>query len=80
MTWFVYLAKFKHGLYTGTTMDLNRRIIQHNNGSGAKSLIGKGPISLVYSESFQTHSEALKREYEIKGWRREKKLNLISGR
>ncbi|HVT01028.1 MAG TPA: GIY-YIG nuclease family protein, partial [Patescibacteria group bacterium] len=49
----------------------------HNKGKGAKSLKGKLPVRLVYKEVFETKSEALKREIEIKNWPRSKKLDLI---
>ena len=62
--------------YTGITNNLTRRVKEHTLGSNpfTKNRIS---IKLVYSESFQTRKEAAKREKEIKGWRREKKENLI---
>ena len=76
----VYIVKcVDDSLYTGVTKNLDRRIWQHNNSKlGAKSVKGKRPVSLVYSEVFKNLSEALKREKEIKGWRREKKIMLIN--
>jgi predicted GIY-YIG superfamily endonuclease len=77
--WTLYIARFsKNKLYTGITVDINRRIKQHNNGIGAKSLKGKGPVELVYTEHYLTNNLAAKREREIKSWNREKKLNLIT--
>ena len=77
---FVYIVKcVDRSLYTGVTKNLGRRIWQHNNSKfGAKAIKGKRPVILVYSEIHKTLGEALKREKEIKGWRREKKLNLIT--
>ncbi len=80
MKWFVYIIKCKDkSLYTGITTDLRRRIFEHNsdNDKGAKSLRGKRPVNLVYSEEFETQSEARKREMAIKGWKRRYKLQLI---
>lgn len=80
MGWFVYIAQCSDdSLYTGITKDLQRRISEHNNDNakGAKSLRGRRPVSLVYSEEFRTQSEARKREEAIKGWRRKYKLLLI---
>ncbi len=78
MNWFVYIVRCKDGsLYTGITTNLNRRISEHNGKQGAKSLLGKLPVVLVYSEKFNSQRNSAKREREIKGWRREKKLKLI---
>ncbi len=75
---YVYIVKCSdESLYTGITDDLKRRVNEHNNKRGAKSLKGKLPVILVYQEEYKTKSEALKREYEIKTWKREKKLELI---
>lgn len=64
--------------YVGSTNDLNRRIFQHNNSkSGAHYTKIRRPVILIYSEKFDTLIEARRRESEIKGWRREKKLKLI---
>jgi enamine deaminase RidA (YjgF/YER057c/UK114 family) len=64
--------------YVGCTNNLERRLIQHNDSKwGAHYTKIRRPVILKYSESFPTLKEARKREAEIKGWRREKKLNLI---
>jgi len=78
-SYFVYIVECKDKtLYTGYTANVDKRINEHNFGKrGAKSIKGKLPVSLVYSERFETKSDALKREIAIKGWRREKKLDLI---
>lgn len=75
--WFVYLLKCSDGsLYTGITTDIDRRVEEHNGG---KSIFTRGrvPVALIYSEKSTGRSSATKREKEIKGWRREKKLELI---
>ena len=78
MNWYVYILECKDGsLYTGITVDLKRREKQHNLGIGAKSLLGKRPVKIIYTSLYNSRSEALKREHEIKGWRKEKKLALI---
>ena len=64
--------------YVGCTNDLKRRLLQHNNlKSGAHYTKIRRPVTVVYSENFQTLTEARRREIEIKSWRREKKLLLI---
>ncbi len=64
-------------LYTGWTNDLDNRVAVHNDGTGAKYTKARLPVKLIYSEEFNTKSEALKREHEIKSMRREDKLKLI---
>ncbi|HEY4494473.1 MAG TPA: GIY-YIG nuclease family protein [Candidatus Paceibacterota bacterium] len=65
-------------LYVGCTNNLERRILQHNNSrQGAHYTKIRRPVYMIYHESFPTLKEARKREIEIKGWRREKKLALI---
>jgi len=81
MKWFVYIVKCQDGsLYTGVTTDIKRRISEHNSDDkkGAKSLRGKRPVHLVYTEAFQTQTEACKREIAIKNWKRKYKLKLIN--
>lgn len=76
--WYLYIAIFdKNKLYTGITLNVARRIEQHNNGRGAKSLRGKGPVELVYTEEYSSCILAANREKEIKGWTRKKKIELI---
>src|SRR3989344_2836582 len=78
MIWYTYIARcVDDSLYTGITPNLQRREWLHNNKKGAKSLLGKHPVKIVYSEKFPNRILAAKREREIKEWRREKKLNLI---
>lgn len=55
-----------HSLYTGYTNDLKKREKVHNSGKGAKYTRSRRPCTLVYAEKFETKSEAMKREYEIK--------------
>ncbi len=76
--WYVYIVEGKDGtLYTGITTDLVRRVNTHNAKKGSKSLRGKIPVVLAYHKLYNSHSEALKREAEIKNWDRNKKLELI---
>ncbi len=66
-------------LYTGVTNDLAQRLIEHwmNRGS-SQTFAGKYfCYNLIYYEEFKYINDAIAREKEIKGWRREKKLSLI---
>ena len=81
MKWFLYITRCKDdSLYTGITTDIKRRVSEHNLGIGAKSLRGKLPVELVYSEGYNSQGEARKREEAIKSWKREYKLKLILNR
>ena len=65
-------------LYCGYTNNLDKRLAVHNSGKGAKYTKIRLPVKLVYSESFATKSEAMKREYQIKQYTRLQKLDLIN--
>lgn len=76
--WYLYMLRCKDGtLYTGITTDIQKRLDAHRSGKGAKYTRGRGPLELVYSEVCGNHSEALKRELEIKALSREKKEQLL---
>ena len=51
--------------YIGYTKDLNRRIMLHNSGKGAKFTKGR-KWKLIYKESFRSKNKAISREYYIK--------------
>ena len=75
--YFLYLLECKDGsIYTGITTNVARRFLEHQNGSGGHYTRSKGVIRVVYAERYPDRSSALKRESEIKGWTRKKKLNL----
>ncbi|MBR3973559.1 MAG: GIY-YIG nuclease family protein [Oscillospiraceae bacterium] len=77
-TWKLYILRCGDGsLYTGITTDVEKRLETHRSGKGAKYTRGRGPLELVYREECGTHSDALKRELEIKALPREEKLKLI---
>ena len=79
--YFVYLIECKDkSLYTGITTDIERRFAEHKAKKGGHYTSSKKVIKIVYSEKHPDRSSALKREFEIKGWRRKKKLNLIKSR
>ena len=77
---YVYMVMCADGsLYTGWTTDTERRVAVHNSEKGAKYTRGKRPVKLVYSERFDTKSEALKREWAIKQLSHDEKMKLIEG-
>lgn len=75
--WYLYMIECKDSkLYTGITNDLDRRIKQHNRGKGCRFTKFRIPVKLIYKEIFSSKNEALKKEAEIKGWTRDRKLEL----
>jgi len=75
---FLYILKGpKNHLYIGVAANLDNRIARHESGDGAEFTKRNKTFRLVYKETFSTLIEALRREKQIKGWRREKKENLI---
>ncbi len=77
--YYVYLIECKDGtLYTGITTDVERRFKEHSLGRGGAYTQAKKVKKLLYTEKCKNRSAALKRESEIKSWRRKKKLKLIS--
>lgn len=64
-------------LYCGYTNDIDKRVKTHNSGKGAKYTQKRLPVRLVYSERFDSKSEAMRREYAIKQLSRREKLKLI---
>ena len=64
--WHVYICDKKGRLYTGITTDLSNRLRQHKNPP------------LLYVKKYQTKQEAAKREKQIKGWNRDKKLSIAN--
>jgi putative endonuclease len=78
-TYYVYiLASLSGTLYVGITSDLSKRMWQH------KEHVYKGFTStyqvdrLLYYETFSAVQDAIEREKQLKGWRRKKKINLIT--
>jgi putative endonuclease len=77
MAWVCYLLECADGsLYTGISNDLPRRLGQHARGIASKYTRARLPVRLRWSERQRDRSAALKREAEIKGLPRARKLAL----
>jgi putative endonuclease len=78
---FMYILKCRDGTYyTGTTIDLGKRLEEHHKGEGANYTRKKLPVKLVYFEEYSRIDDAFYREKQIQGWSRRKKIALIEGR
>jgi len=76
--WHLYIIRCAdNSLYTGITTDIKRRLNEHNSGKGGNYTRTRIPVSLVYGESYDSKSNALKREYQIKGLNKQQKESLI---
>ncbi len=74
---YVYVVRCSDdSLYTGYTTDVERRVREHDEGEGAKYTRGRTPVELVHVEGYDTRSEALSREHEVKQMTRSEKHEL----
>jgi putative endonuclease len=64
---YVYAIKslVRNYIYVGLTNDLDRRLLQHNNGENRSTKAYK-PFIRIYEEEFGTREEARKREIYLK--------------
>jgi putative endonuclease len=81
-TYYVYIItnKYRSSYYIGVTNNLSIRLLQHkeNIETGNKTFASRYQIQfLVYYEKFTWIQLAIAREKELKGWKREKKSELI---
>ncbi len=79
--WYVYILKCADNtLYTGITVDVTRRVDEHNhdNKLAAKYTRVRRPVKLVYQEELESRSLATKREKAIKKLKRDDKKLLLT--
>lgn len=76
---FAYMLECADGtLYTGWTLDLEKRVAAHNAGKGAKYTRARTPVRLVYAETLASEQLARQRECAIKRLTRAEKLRLAA--
>ena len=76
--YYVYMIKNQSNkLFIGITQNLKQRLHHHNTRQGAQFTKSKIKFYLVFSEEYQTLTEARKREIQVKKWRRDKIEMLI---
>ena len=66
--------------YVGSTVDLERRVGQHDAGEGAVYTRSRRPVRLVWAVEFDRIDEAFAFEKRVQGWNRRKREALIEGR
>ncbi len=80
-TYYVYIMASKSRvIYVGVTGFLMARVLRHRAGEGGAFTRRYRVHRLVYFQSFQNVGDAIRRETELKAWRREKKVALIEYR
>jgi putative endonuclease len=65
--YYIYVLKSlsHNSRYIGNTNNIEKRLLEHNNGK-VRYTKGRRPWKLIYNEEFDTRSEAMKREKELK--------------
>ena len=77
--YYTYILKCADGtLYCGYAADIRARVEKHNRGEGAKYTRSRLPAELFYCEEFESKSEAMKRECEMKKLTRSEKLDMVA--
>jgi putative endonuclease len=80
MAWVYMLKCSDESYYVGSTVDLERRIWEHQEGRGAAYTRRRRPVELVWSAACERIDEAFAFEKQIQGWSRRKREALIDGR
>jgi putative endonuclease len=76
--YYVYIMASSSGtLYTGVTNNVRVRSFNHSIGEGSSFTRKYGVNRLVYYEVFHYVNNAIRREKQVKGWKRERKIALI---
>ena len=74
----LHLASKPNGtLYIGMIHDLPERMHQHATGHGSKFVQKYGVTKLVYFEEYPLYADAIRRETNLKRWKRSWKIDLI---
>lgn len=77
---FTYILKCcDNSFYTGSSINLEKRLAEHNAGEGANYTSKRLPVELVYYEEYNRIDDAFNREKQIQRWTRKKKMALING-
>ena len=80
MPWVYILRCVDDSLYVGSARDLEYRLQQHAIDGADAYTKNRRPLALAWAQECEHIDDAYVLEHKIKGWRREKKLALISGR
>ena len=73
---YVIQAEVDGSYYVGYTRDVKERLRRHNEG-WTKSTKSKVPWKLVYTEAYQSKTDAIKREKQLKSWKSHKQIDRL---
>jgi len=77
----MYILECSNGsYYVGSTINLGKRVRQHQNGEGARHTKKYLPVTMIYHEIYPRIDLAFNREKQIQGWSRKKKDALINNK
>ena len=79
MAWMYILLCADGSYYIGSTIDLELRLFQHNEGIGAQYTAHRRPVQLVFAAQYDNIADAFYREKQVQGWSRAKREALIRG-
>ena len=80
MAW-VYILRCADGsYYVGSTLDMERRLWQHNEGIGAAYTKWRRPVAVAWAAEYHNVADAFALEKKIQNWSRAKREALIEGR
>ena len=74
---YILTNKYRTTFYVGITSNLEKRIIEHQQGIGSNFTKKYNLTDLIYFEEFSNINEAILREKQLKNWHKEWKINLI---
>jgi len=74
---YILVSGSGNAMYIGVTNDLERRLWEHRNGQGSAFARKYRATRLAYSEEYDNPNDTIAREKQLKGWRRERKNELV---
>jgi putative endonuclease len=76
----VYMLRCRDGsLYTGWTVDLERRLARHSDGKASRYTASRLPVELAFAQPMADRGAAMREEIRIKRLSRSEKLALLEG-
>jgi putative endonuclease len=77
--YWVYILTSSSGnaMYIAVTNNLENRVWEHRTGAGSEFAKKYRATRLVYAEEYDNPTDAIAREKQLKGWRRERKNELV---
>jgi putative endonuclease len=74
---YILVSTSGNAMYIGVTNNLENRLHEHRSGKGSKFAKKYRANKLVYAEEHDNPADAIAREKQLKGWRRERKNELV---